>query len=330
MGVKYLNNYFLSNCSKKSIQKITMEQCRNKTIAVDISIYLYKFLADGAYMEQLYLFLATFTHYNIHAIFIFDGKSPPEKMALIRRRYNEKKEAESKYDDIQNQIASFEKNTPEYLNACEELENLRKKMVRIRNEHIVQAKALITAFGLTYYDAPNESDQLSAYMVQMGKAWACLSEDMDMFLLNCPRVLRGISLMNQTWILYDTVAILQDLNMKLQDLIDIVILSGTSDYMIGDNKTDKKSVVNLLNIHKQEYLSVSNLLVRNTQFYEWYCKKYEEKVPTEKMDSLRPMFDIRTDLFEPMFSSALSNCTVSMKKAEIQTIMKDHGFVFVC
>uniref|UniRef100_A0A6C0I074 XPG N-terminal domain-containing protein n=1 Tax=viral metagenome TaxID=1070528 RepID=A0A6C0I074_9ZZZZ len=326
MGVKHLNNYFLSNCSKKSIQKMNMEQCRNKTIVVDTSIYLYKFLADGAYMEQLYLFLATFTHYQIRPIFIFDGKSPPEKMALIRKRYNAKKEAESKYDDIQNKLTAFDKNGAEYLKACEELENLRKKMVRIRNEHIVQAKTLIKAFGLTYYDAPGESDQLCAYMVKMNKAWACLSEDMDMFLLNCPRVLRGISLMNQTWVLYDTSAILQDLHMSLHSLIDIVILSGTSDYTVGDIQTEKISLVNLLNIYKQEYYPVSNSYKING-FYEWYCEKYGEIVPTEKMDLLRAMFHIREDLFEPIAIDSVG--TVAMKMADIQTIMKDHGFVFV-
>jgi len=307
-----------------------MEQCRNKTIVVDISIYLYKFLADNAYMEQLYLFLATFIHYQIHPIFIFDGKSPPEKMALIRQRYNAKKEAETKYDDIQNQLAEFDKNSPEYLRACEELENLRKKMVRIRNEHILQAKTLITAFGLTYYDAPGESDQLCAYMVQIDHAWACLSEDMDMFLLNCPRVLRGISLMNQSWILYDTTAILQDLHMSLHNLIDIVVLSGTSDYTIDANQQEKKSLVNLLNIYKQEYYSVS----KNKDFYEFYCEKYGEIVPTEKMDFMRSMFHIRAELFEPLTQSMIlspinSVSTIWMKIAEIKMIMKDHGFVFV-
>ena len=311
MGVKHLNNYFLSNCAKTSIQKMTIESCRNKTITVDISIYLYKFLADNAFMEQLYLFLATFMYYQIRPIFVFDGKSPPEKMALIRRRYTEKKEAESKYDEIQNELLALDKNTKEYADACEELEYLRKKMVRLRNEHVVQAKELIAAFGFEYYEAAGESDQLCAYMVQTGVAWACLSEDMDMFLLNCPRVLRGISLMNQRWVLYDTAAILRDLNIKLSDLIDIVILSGSTDYSF--NK--KTSIMNILDIYKNEYSVGTN----GKKFYEWYSEKYGEYT---EIECVRTMFAPLSNV------DGILNKTNILNLSKIKDIMINHGFVF--
>ena len=39
-----------------------------------------------------------------------------------------------------------------------------------------------------YYTAINEADELCASMVINGFAWACLSEDMDMFVYGCTRV----------------------------------------------------------------------------------------------------------------------------------------------
>jgi 5'-3' exonuclease len=250
-------------------------------------------------------------YYQIRPIFVFDGKSPPEKMALIRRRYTEKKEAESKYDEIQNDLLALDKNTKEYADACEELEYLRKKMVRLRNEHVVQAKELIAAFGFEYYEAAGESDQLCAYMVQTGVAWACLSEDMDMFLLNCPRVLRGISLMNQRWVLYDTAAILRDLNIKLSDLIDIVILSGSTDYSC--NK--KTSIMNILDIYKNEYSVGTN----GKKFYEWYSEKYGEYTEIECVRSM----------FAPLSNvDGILNNTNTLNLSKIKDIMINHGFVF--
>jgi len=267
-------------------------------------------------MEQLYLFLATLMYYQIRPIFIFDGKSPPEKMALIRRRYTEKKEAESKYDEIQNHLLVLDKNAKEYADACEKLEDLRKKMVRLRHEHVVQAKELIAAFGFEYYEAAGESDQLCAYMVQTGTAWACLSEDMDMFLLNCPRVLRGMSLMNQQWVMYDTAAILGDLNMGLADLIDIVILSGSTDYSINEKR---KSIVNILDIYKNEYLPVGTFL---TSFYQWYNGKYGG---CSEIECMRSMFEIS---ITNMINTATTNMNI-ISIMKIKDIMVNHGFVFI-
>lgn len=321
MGVKHLNTYFLANAASTSIEKKSFEYFRGKTIVIDTSIYLYKFLSKSkdSYMEQLYLFLTLIHRYGIHPIFIFDGKTPPEKKALVRERYTKKKEAESRYDELQIQLLECEKGSQEFINICKELEELRKKMARLRNEHFIQAKQLMDAFSFPYYDALGEADQLCVYFVQSGKAWACLSDDMDMFLLGCPRVLRSISLLNNTWMLYDTFAILSDLNIQLEDLIEIVILSG-SDY---SNSNEKKSLTKLLEIYNTEYNPNKN----TETFYEWYSKTYNtinENMPTEKL-----LFDISTmmDKLEPFSKIVIPSGKIHM--SSIQNIMSTHGFVFV-
>ena len=326
MGVKHLNSYFLTNCSKQSIQKIGFEQCRGKSIVIDTSIYLYKFLCEDAYMEQLYLFLTLIHHYEIRPIFIFDGKTPPEKKALVKRRYQEKKSAESIYDQLQIDLLAYEKGSSEFIRICKELEELRKKMMRLKNEHFVLAKQLMDAFGFPYYDAPGEADQLCVYFVQSGKAWACLSDDMDMFLLGCPRVLRSISLFHHTWILYDSESILKDLNMSLQDLIDIVLLSG-SDYSVVNEMQQSISLKSLLDIHKNQYVNDD----KQIGFYKWYCNIINvnnEIVPTEILNSL---FDISTnaDLLEPFCKIYSVTSYNRINLEEIKQLMIPSGFIFV-
>ena len=92
MGIPKLNKLLIEKCSPHSIKKIHIKKFFNKKIAVDISIYLYKFLGDGYFMEQVYLFLSIFKYYCIQPIFVFDGKPPVEKNALLKRRYCEKQE----------------------------------------------------------------------------------------------------------------------------------------------------------------------------------------------------------------------------------------------
>lgn len=331
MGVKHLNSYFLANTASTSIQKKQFEYCRKKTIVIDTSIYLYKFLCEDAYMEQLYLFLSLIHHYEIQPIFIFDGKTPPEKKALIKRRYQEKKSAESRYDELHIQLLACKKGSKEFIGICKELEELRKKMARLKNEHFVLAKQLMDAFGYIYYDAPGEADQLCAYFVKSGKAWACLSDDMDMFLLGCPRVLRSISLFHHTWILYDTECILNDLNMSLQDLIDIVLLSG-SDYSIINENQPSVSLKSLLDIHKNNY--VKDDVDKSNGFYKWYCNKTNisiEIVPTELLYSL---FDIsiNTNMLESfckMYSEVDVSINNKIKLEEIKQLMTPNGFIFL-
>ena len=78
MGIRNLNRYLRDNCPE-SIRCINMSDLSGKRIAVDISIYLYKYAADGSLIENIYLMLAVFRHYNVIPIFIFDGKPPTEK-----------------------------------------------------------------------------------------------------------------------------------------------------------------------------------------------------------------------------------------------------------
>ena len=93
------------------------------------------------------------------------------------------------------------------------MDQLKKQFVYITHEKIEKVKELIRAYGATYYDAPGEADELCALLVIKKKAWACLSEDMDLFVYGCNRVLRYLSLNNQSFVLYHTKGILSSLNM---------------------------------------------------------------------------------------------------------------------
>jgi hypothetical protein len=66
-------------------------------------------------------------------------------------------------------------------------------------------------------------------LVLKKKVWACLSEDMDMFVYGCKRVLRYLSLLNHTVVLYNTKSILEELNLSMKEFREICVLSGT-DY----------------------------------------------------------------------------------------------------
>jgi 5'-3' exonuclease len=76
MGIKDLNRYFRSVSSNTSIQATHLSQLSGKRIAIDTSIYLYKFSGEGTLMESFYSMITIFRYYNITPLFVFDGKPP--------------------------------------------------------------------------------------------------------------------------------------------------------------------------------------------------------------------------------------------------------------
>ena len=88
MGIRNLNRYLRDNCPE-SIRCINISELSGKKIVVDISIYLYKYEAENALLENMYVMLSIFRYYNITPIFIFDGKPPIEKKELLIKRSEE-------------------------------------------------------------------------------------------------------------------------------------------------------------------------------------------------------------------------------------------------
>ena len=211
MGIKYLNRFLQDNC-KNSIKKVNLYELSGKKIVIDTSIYMYRYLGENVLLENIYLMISVLRSYNIIPLFVFDGKPPKEKENLLRERKKNKKEAEEKYILLENEILTEEIQKTDKIE--EELNQLRKQFIRLHHKDIENVKLLIQSLGVSFIDAPGEADKLCAKMVNKNLAYACLSEDMDMFVYGCKRVLRYLSLLNKNVIMYDMKDILIEIDMN--------------------------------------------------------------------------------------------------------------------
>jgi len=230
MGIKHLNKYIVDQC-KPGVRTMQFSELRNKTVVVDISIYLYKFQMSESLVENMYIMLTLFEQNGIHPIFIFDGKAPAEKRELLNKRYHERMKAESQYGELCDQLQHMEDNandTQRQQLTCK-MQTLKRKMVYLHKTDVAIIQSMIDHFGFSFFYSATEADKLCHMFVKYGIAWACMSEDMDMFVYGIPRILRYMSLYSQTCVLYDTHRILQELHMEHHTLVNICILSGT-DY----------------------------------------------------------------------------------------------------
>lgn len=223
MGIRGLCSFLKEECQNCSKKK-TLYHYKNKKIVIDINNYLYRFLKNFCYIPSLYEICALFKFYNIEAIFVFDGIPPNEKSETILKRREERNESIVKYNNIKE---LYENTNDEKL--LPYLKTLNKKSLKLTNQHFREAKTLITLMGFKYIIADGEADTLCASMVIYDDAYACMSEDSDMFLLGCPRVIRYFSVIKHTVVQYDLDEILHYLNLSFDEFQKICILTGT-DY----------------------------------------------------------------------------------------------------
>jgi flap endonuclease-1 len=325
MGIRYLNRFLKENASP-SIKLCSLSEISGKKIAVDISIYMYKFASDGALIENIYLMISIFRYYNIIPIFIFDGKPPPEKRELLQKRKENKQEAEEEYQLLKNVLeTNIDMDESDKQEIIYNMDMLKKKFISISKTDIENVKNLIKSYGATYFDAPEEADELCAMLTIKDKVWACLSEDMDMFVYGSTRVIRYFSLLNHTAVVYDVKGILNNLGISQKELREICVLSGT-DY--NQECHDTKNTLNAtLKLFKKYHKTKSQT---NIGFYEWLMETNNYIKDFELLKNIYNMFDLnahistsRIKMFEKI---KIFNGPII--KAEIINILKTDGFIF--
>ena len=343
MGIRYLNQFLQKNANKSSIQLYNLSELSGKKIAVDISIYLYRYIADNSLIDSMYLMLILFRTNNITPVFIFDGKPPEEKKDLLQKRKTDKRNAKKEYNNLKLILeTNKELDDNEKKEISINMEKLKKSFITIQKNDIENVKNLIRAYGSTYYDAPGEADELCAYLTIQNKVWGCLSEDMDMFVYGCPRVLRYFSLLNHNVIVYNVKDILNDLQLEQKELREICVLSGT-DYNI--NQYTKLTLLNTLkyfkkydkvrkNIHmnnENEYKNDNqnkNSKEQPIEFYKWLQDNYPHLIDNyEGLINIYNMFDLNNYHPSKHFDNIYIQNT-NIEKEQLHKILQEDGFIF--
>lgn len=315
MGIKYLNRFLQDNC-KDSIKKISLYELSGKKVVIDTSIYMYRYLGEEALLENMFLMISILRLYNIIPLFVFDGKPPKEKEQLLKERKDNKKKAEKKYNELQNQLINEEGDQKEKIE--EELVQLKKEFIRLHHTDIINVKMLIQSLGVSYIDAPGEADKLCAKLVNKNIAYACLSEDMDMFVYGCKRVLRYLSLLNKTVVLYEMKDILIELDMSFTDFKNICVISGT-DYNSNNNNDLHKTLKYFKKFRRSKE--------HKNNFVTW-LEENTDYINAEEVREISKLFNL-DDVPE------LKNClktkiiNTPINISNLKTILEKEDFIFV-
>jgi len=317
MGVKLLNT-FLRRLHTHGVEKIHLRELRSKRIVIDASIYMYRFAAMDSLIENMYLLCSILRYYDISALFIFDGPTrSASKYHTIQRRREQREKAISAYAIYVKQLEDADADRRDYITS--KMEQLRRHAVKLRSKDMSAVKNLLDAYGIMYRTAKGEADELCAALVIKGHAYACLSEDTDMFAYGCPRVLKYMSLLNHTTICYDLEKILLHVDMKFSEFQELCCVAGT------DYNMSQENIFYYYKLFKKYHDSTPPCI---DGFTQWLIT--ELKISTEQAEELLKVKAIY-NVDPAKVLTQLEYCLIQNKvidRRALKHILQTDGFVF--
>lgn len=316
MGI-YLLNTFLQSIRNNGSKKIGLNEISGRKIVVDVFIYLYRFKAMGGLLENIFKMCTIFRYYNISPLFVFDGKVNKEiKGNTLLKRKEERVKAKLEYNNLKEEFkfaTELERTEIE-----EKMNRLRRKFVKITRQDIDDVKHLLEFYGIQYIIAEGEADELCSAIVENGYAYACLSEDTDMFAYGCPRILKFISLINHTAILYSMKDIMNALNIKFKDFQELCLLSGT------DYNSSKKNIFSYYDLYKKMNKQKKN----EKSFIDWLISsRYISLQIYQEIKSIQNIYNKNSkDILNNISYLLIKNKKINY--SGVESIMKKENFIF--
>ena len=243
-------------------REISLEELKNKKLAVDASQVLYQFLSsirqpDGtplmdsnenitSHLMGISTRIPSLIERNIRLAFVFDGKPPLLKIQEQEQREHRKQLAEKKLEEAKEE-------------GDEELMlKYSKQSIRLNFRMIEESKELLKAFGLPVIQAPSEAEAQCSFMAEKGDVYGVVSTDYDSLLYSAPRLIKNITASSRrkvrnTYVkinpeMIELNEVLDTLQISQDQLIALAIMIGT-DYDSGIKGIGPKTALKLV---KQE------------------------------------------------------------------------------
>ena len=261
MGINGLGPY-LRKKTPEAFKEVPLSNYANKRVAIDISLYLYKYkvvFGDNGWLSGMINLVTTLRKWKIEPVIVYDGDAPVEKLEEQQRRRTERKKRETKIEDYQDMVSIYHK-TGEIATELQEfydkhkkkvenqnllkllgtitekvfdiktvetkLEDMASQNVRMFPEDITLSMNMFKTLGIPYVQAPNEAEAYCSFMCMHGQADAVLTEDTDVLCYGTNKLLTKINTQKSTVVEIDLDMILEGLEFEFKQFRDFCILLG--------------------------------------------------------------------------------------------------------
>ena len=266
MGIKSNYNKFIKQIAGDDIFKQThLSQFAFKKIAIDTTLYLYKFKAamGDRWISGFMNLIQCIRNNCVHCVFIFDGKSPIEKQAEQESRKLSRQKLEEdiaslqtdmctyyKYGYISDNLNKLNPNVDKF-NPIEVEDLILKKqghVIYVCAQDFEQLQSLMSIMGIPFYTAPTEAEKFCSKLCLDGLVDAVLSDDTDVIAYTCPLSLSKLDMSTGICSCISHIDLITALNLSEQQFTEHCIMCGT-DYNKNIPQVGSVSAYKLLRKH---------------------------------------------------------------------------------
>ncbi len=243
-------------------KEIELEELSGKKIAIDAFNTLYQFLSiirdretgeplkDSkgritSHLSGLFYRTINLMEKGIRPVYVFDGAPPSFKEKTQEERKKLKQEM----------LARFEQ--AKAVGDVEEIRITAQATAVLTEEMVEQAKALLSAMGIPWIQAPSEGEAQCACLAKANKVYAAGSQDYDSLLFGSPILVRNLSITGRRKVprkdiyieikpeVIELELVLKELGITREQLIMIGMIVGT-DYNPGIKGYGPKKALELV------------------------------------------------------------------------------------
>ncbi|MBL7118796.1 flap endonuclease-1 [Candidatus Bathyarchaeota archaeon] len=244
---------------------VRLSDLKGKAIAIDAYNSLYQFLAiirdrsgrplrdmkgrTTSHLSGLFYRTVNLLRLGIKPVYVFDGKPPDLKKAVVRGRMEARRAAKKRYEEAL-KVGDREK-----------ARLYGQASIRIKDWMLLSSKELLRLMGVPTVQAPSEGEAQAAYMAKRGDVWASASQDYDSLLFGATRLIRNVTMSGRRKLprknvyiqispeLIDLPILLQTLDITQEQLVELGILVGTDYNPGGVAGFGPKSALKLIKKH---------------------------------------------------------------------------------
>lgn len=261
MGIRNLH-IFLRKMCPHVYNRVPLQKYAFKKIAIDLSIYMCKFKTTYGknWLDAFVHLMIVLRQNDIHFIFVYDSKAPPEKDEERRLRSEARARNKERIMKLQDSWDHYKtdhsdgidledireehlysflrkiKDAPEkesneftFIRVEEELQKLHNSIFTITSEDFELTKELFQICKVPIMTAAGEAEATCAALNRIEKVSAVLTDDTDVLAYGAPIMLHRIQMEDETAIEIDYLEILESLKMTSSQFLDFCIMCGT-DY----------------------------------------------------------------------------------------------------
>ena len=303
----------------------------NKKVAIDTSLYLYKFKYSSGenFLDRFLEQINRLAINKITPIYVFDGMPPIQKMNTIQNRkekrdsYTQKITELTEQLDLNNENINSKDNSNETQTLQEankqlksEIFKLNRKSICITKENIKQLKYFLDLLNIRYIHGNCEADLVCSKLNELNLVDMVLSDDMDHLTSGTKTLVRDFHVNNNQVTTYCLATILETLDISYEKWIEFCIMCGC-DYLKRIPKMGPNTSFKYINDHKDKpFEEILKIIKEKKEVPENYLEKFNEakKIFLNQSQEVSDAIKILAENRDQLYDNQLTNIRTYLQK----------------